>query len=428
MKKIIKFFNTFIFLTLYARYDSRLRKGLVFGRAWSHLRFSARFFPFWFGKYNYNNILLHARGISSNENIKISDNGGTFNFTRYLEKKLLQKIVQIMKLPFSPFSGYITNGATEANIYAMWVAREWARVKAKELKSNNKIYWIIPDSAHYSIIKALHLLDIYNNFNNEIITIEIDSLGRANYEKITKHIKKIREYDSSPIILALTAMTTECGSIDPVIEVDDFINRSKFNNIFFHIDAAFSGLLLPFLEEYSNIFSRKSLSSISIDFHKTVGGPVGSGAIIFRSELEKYISTDVSYLGGNADQTLMGSRKGADVIAVHSILSINNFSDIRKEVFNMLEKTLFLAKEMSNISFIKLLYEPKFNYVVFYFLNIDKQKEWKVRKVLKSYSITSSIVKIANKEQELFKIIIRKEHTYGKIRKFISDIKSVFYI
>ncbi len=427
MKKIIKFFYTFIFLTLYARYDSRLRKGLVFGRAWSPLKFSARFFPFWFGKYNYNNILLHAKGISSNEIIKVSDSG-TFNFTRYLEKKLLQKIIQIIKLPFSSFSGYITNGATEANFYAMWIAKKWARAKIKELKKNSKIYWVIPDSAHYSIIKALHLLDVYNDFNNEIIKIELDSLGRANYEKIIKHIKKIRKYDNSPIILVLTAMTTECGSIDPIREVDDFINRLKSDNIFFHMDAAFSSFFLPFLEEYSNIFSLKSLSSISVDFHKTLGGPVGSGAIIFRSGLEKYISINVSYLAGNTDETLIGSRKGADVIAVYSILSVNNFSHIRKEVLNTLEKTRFLAKEMHNINFIKLLYEPNLNYIVFSLLNIDEQKEAKLREVLKSYSITSSIVKIVNKKQELFKIIIRNDHSYKKIQKFINDIKSVSYI
>ncbi|MDP3015035.1 MAG: pyridoxal-dependent decarboxylase [bacterium] len=423
MKKIIKFFHTFIFLAIYACYDSRLRKGLVFGRAWSPLKFSARFFPFWFGKYNYNNILLHAKGVLNNEDIKISDSG-TFNFTRYLEKKLLQNMVQIMKLPFSPFSGYITTGATEANIYAMWFAREWARAKIKELKSN-KIYWIIPDNTHYSIKKALHLLDICNNSNNEVIIIKTDLLGRANYEEITGNIKKIRNYDSGPIILSLTVMTTECGSIDPVVEVDDFINRSKFNNIFFHIDAAFSGLFLPFLDEYSNIFLLQSLSSISIDFHKTIGGPVGSGSIIFRSGLEKHISSYVSYLSGNKDETLVGSRKGADAIAVYSILSVNSLSDIKKDILNTLEKTLFLAQEMSSINFIKLLYEPKLNYIVFYFLNIDKQKEKKMREVLKSYSITPSVVNIEDKKQELFKIIIRKDHTYKKIKTLISDLKLI---
>ncbi len=233
MKKIIKFFCIFSFLNIYARYDARLRKGVVFGRAWAPLRFSAQFFPFWFGKFNYNNILLHARGIFSNDNIQIS-NSGTFNFTRYLEKKLLQNIVQILKLPFSQFSGYITSGATEANIYAMWVAREWARSKIKELKSN-KIHWIVSNNAHYSIRKALQLLDIYDNSNNELITIKTDSLGSANYEKITEHIKKIRDYGSNPIILPLTVMTTECGSIDPVTKINNFIVKSKFDNIFFHV-------------------------------------------------------------------------------------------------------------------------------------------------------------------------------------------------
>lgn len=420
VKKIIKFFRTFGLLNFYARYDSRLRKGMVFGRASAPLKFSARFFSFWFGKYNHNNILLHAKGLLSGSDIKISDSG-TFNFTRYLEKKLIQDFVRILKLPFSPFSGYITSGGTEANIYAMWVAREWARFKTKD-SGDKKIYWMVPDNAHYSIRKALQLLDVCHNSENEVVIIETDSSGGADCETLIEHIKKIRNRGNNPIILPLTVMTTECGSIDPVREVNDFIVESKIDNVFFHIDAAFSGLLLPYLEEYEDIFSLKSLYSISVDFSKTIGGPVGAGAVIFNSGLEEYISTHASYLSAN-DQTLIGSRKGADVIAVHGLLSVNGFSDIRKDILNALEKTRFLAKEMARIGFMKLLYEPKLNYIVFYFSDIDKRKEENVRKVLTSYSISSSMVKLGNEGKELFKIIIRNDHAYGRIKEFINELK-----
>ncbi len=424
MKKIIRFLHTFIVLNFYSFYDTRLRKGLVFGRASSPLKFSARFFSFWFGRYNYNNILLHAKGISNTGDVKISNNG-TFNFTRYLEKRLLLKIAEIIKLPFSPFSGYTTTGGTEANIYAMWVAREWAKTKVVNGKKDNKTYWIIPNNAHYSIKKALHLLDINNKQDNEIITIETDLLGRANCQQIIEYIKKIRDYSKNPIILPLTVMTTECGSIDPISEINDFIIKSKLDNIFFHIDAAFSGLFLPFLEEYNNIFSLNSLHSITIDFSKTIGGPVGAGAIMFRSGLEEYVNIYASYLSENADRTLVGSRKGSDVIAMYSLLSVNSVEDIRKDILNALEKTLFLAKQISAIDFIKLFYEPKLNYIVFSLSNVEKQKEGKIREILKSYSISSSIVKIGNEDWELFKIIIRSDHKYKNIKKFIDELKSV---
>ncbi len=418
MKKIIKFFKTLNFLTIKSCYDSRLRGGMVFGRPWTPLRFSARFFPFWFGRYNYNNILLHAKGISASEDMKISDSG-TFNFTRYLEKKLLQRIVQILNLPFSTFSGYVTSGATEANIYAMWIAREWAW----ELKGN-KNYWIIPDNAHYSIAKALRLLGVYDSGNNEIIDIKTDSLGEASYEEIAEHIKKIRDNSNDPIILPLTVMTTECGAIDPVKEIDKFIIDSKFNNIFFHVDAAFSGFLLPFLEESKDVFSIKSLYSISVDFSKTIGGPVASGAIIFRPGLEEHVITHAPYLSDSADQTLSGSRKGADVIAMYSILSINDASDIKKDILNAIEKARFLAKAISTNSSIKLLYDSTLNYIVFYLTNTSKDKEEKIRKVLKSYAISSSMVKISGIEKEIFKIITRKDHSYKNINKLVSNLKS----
>lgn len=415
MGKITRFFKTYSFFSRYSRYDSRLREGVVFGRPWTPLRFSARFFPFWFGKYNYNNILLHAKDISPNEKVTISDKG-TFNFTRYLEKRLLQKIVQLLKLPFSSFSGYVTSGATEANIYAMWIAREWAKSK-----NRNKTYWIIPDNAHYSITKSLNLLGI----TQEIMSIETDPIGRANYEKIIENVKKIREEGNDPIILPLTVMTTECGAIDPVMEIDQFITNSKLENIFLHVDAAFSGLLLPFLDEYKNIFSLQSLTSISIDFSKTIGGPVASGAVIFRSGLEQHVITQAPYLSESIDQTLSGSRKGSDVIAIHSILSVNDSSDIKKDILDAIEKSKFLVQKLSKIEFIKLFYEPTLNYIVFSLVVSEKNKEEKIRKTLKSYAISSSIVKMGSEQKELFKIITRKDHSYKNIEKLVKDLKSI---
>lgn len=424
MKKLIKFFKTLKTLKIYSKYDSKLHKGVVFGRPWVPLSFSARFFPFWFGRYNYNNIILQAKGISVNENIKISHDG-IFNFTRYLEKKLLQKIATILNLSFSPFSGYITSGGTEANIYAMWIAREWAKAKNKVLK-NSKTYWIIANNSHYSINKAINLLDINCNFNNEIIEIETDSIGSANYKKIIEHIQNIRNKGNDPIILPLTVMTTECGSIDPVREINNFISESKIDNIFFHIDAAFSGFLLPFLDEYKDIFSLNSLSSISVDFSKTIGGPVGSGAIILKAGLEENIVIHAPYLLGNSDQTLAGSRKGADVIAMYSLLLVNSDFDIKQDILNTIEKTQFLSKEMYAMDFIKLLYKPTLNYIIFYFVSIDKDRENKMRKILSSYSVSSSMVKIENVDKELFKIILRKDHSYKNIKKLINDLKLTY--
>jgi len=421
VKKIIKFCHTFIVLNFYSFSDKRLRKGLVFGRAFSPLKFSSNFFSFWFGKLNYNNIILQAKGISGEDNIKIARDG-TYNFTRYLEKKLLIKIVKIIRLPFSIFSGYITSGGTEANIYAMWVAREWAISKDKK-SGAEKTYWIISNNAHYSIRKAIQLLDIDNNSRNEIISVKTDLLGRGSCEKIIEYIKEIRNRGNDPIILPLTVMTTECGSIDPVREINNFITESKFDNIFFHIDAAFSGFFLPFLDEYKDIFSLDSLTSIGLDFSKTLGGPVGAGAIIFRSGLERYASIYAPYLSGNADQTLSGSRKGMDTIAMYGLLSVNDINDLRRESLEALEKTKYLVKEMSTINFIKLFYDPKLNYIVFSLMNTGKEKEEKIRKILRDYSISSSIVKIVCEDRELFKIIIRSNHKYKNIKKLVKSLR-----
>lgn len=363
---------------------------------------------------------MQARGLSNENDIKISSDG-TFNFTRYLEKELLFKIAKTLRLPFSSFSGYITSGGTEANMYSMWVAREWARTRIKD-KKEGRIYWIIPENVHYSIRKALQLLDVANNSENKIVKIETDSLGRADYKQIEESIVRIRKESDEPIILPLTAMTTECGSIDLILNVNEFISKSNINNVFFHIDAAFSGLFLPFVSGYEDIFSLKSLSSISVDFSKTFCGPVGSGAVIFKSGLENYAKINAPYLADGFDCTLTGSRRGLDVIAMYALLSTRGQADIQKEACDAIEKTTFLANEMLKIEFLQFLYDPKLNYIVFSIKNAGS-KDKKIREIFKSYSISPSIVRIDGRDVELFKIIIRSDHKYKNIRKLIRDLK-----
>ncbi len=422
MKKLIRFLHTFFLFLNLTSFDSRLRTGRILGRSWSPLRFSARFFSFCFGKQNYNNILLHAKNIQRDQELAIADSG-TFNFSRYIEKKLLQKIVNILNLPFAEFSGYLTTGATEANIYSLWVAREWAN-KLVEARSEKKIYWLIPKNVHYSIIKALRLLAIEGQQNNEVILIDLDQNGRANLQQIIQYVELAHTHEN-PVVLVMTAMSTEYGSIDPLKEVDQYIASAAIKNFHLHVDAAFSGFFLPFAKGYENIFSIQSLSSISLDFHKTIGGPVGVGAVVMRSGFEKFAKVEASYLKDGADFTLVGSRKGIDALAIYSIFDIYDIDDFKKEVAAMQTKTQFLANSLARLSFIRLYYEPTFNYIVFSLDNLSPDKELIIRKIFAKFSVSSSEVESDGKKISLFKIVIRQDHSVRLLRKFVLELAAL---
>ena len=167
----------------------------------------------------------------------------------------------------------------------------------------------------------------------------------------------------------------------------------------------------------------QSLSSISVDFSKTIGGPTGSGAVIFNAGLEEYATIHAPYLSDDSDQTLSGSRRGIDVVAMYSLLSVNSAFDIKEDILNALGKTDYLAKAISSINFIKLLYNPELNYVVFSLTDVTKEKKDKICRILQSYSISSSMVKIGVEEKELFKIIVRKDHSYRNIKKLVASLK-----
>jgi tyrosine decarboxylase/aspartate 1-decarboxylase len=81
------------------------------------------------------------------------------------------------------------------------------------------------------------------------------------------------------------AGTTSLGLVDPIKEMGDIIED---NEIFFHVDAAFGGFILPFLK-YLNFqvplwdFSVPSVDSITADPHKMGFGIIPTGGIFLRN-------------------------------------------------------------------------------------------------------------------------------------------------
>lgn len=393
--------------------DLKLRSGHILGRAWAPLHPAARLTQVLFRDRNYNNILLHARNINQKESV-FCETTGTFNSSRYFEKRVLQISSELLKLPFSRFSGYITTGGTEANIYALWIARNWSL--SFESKQS---HWIIPENAHYSCAKALDLLGISISKKHKIHIIPSDSHGTLDFSYLSHIYSQIRNQDlTSPIIIFSTAMTTELGVIDPLHNIHSLISGDAF--VFFHVDASFSGFVLPFLDIYQDIFQLPSLRSISLDYHKTLGGPVGSGAIIFAQDFEKYAEIPASYLRDASDYTLVGSRKGSDALAIFSILSVETSSSLQKKNLRARLKARWLSENMSQISEISIVYQPISGYVM---IQIPETSREQFEPIFSQFSISSSVSKVAGQSQRFYKIIVRHDTSWRTLKRFVKSLQ-----
>ncbi|MGG7036855.1 MAG: pyridoxal phosphate-dependent decarboxylase family protein, partial [Flavobacterium sp.] len=253
---------------------------------------------------NPNNIGCHTFGTSE----------GAFSGTQEIEKEVLSVIaVDIFKAEPESFDGYIAPGGTEANIQAIWMYRNYF-INHFDATSN-EIAIVASADTHYSIPKASNLLQI------DWLKIPVDSNTRQiDKNELDTLVQNAKENGIKYFIAVSNLGTTMFGSID---NPEDYISVLEKHRVNFklHIDGAYGGFVYPFSNEDSTInFSNPKISSITIDAHKMLQAPYGTGMCICRKGyIEKVLTKEAEDVEG-MDLTLCGSRSGTNAVAVWMIL------------------------------------------------------------------------------------------------------------
>src|SRR5690606_16427878 len=163
--------------------------------------------------------------------------------------------------------------------------------------------------------------------------------------------------------------TTMFGSVDnPNVYTDAL---EKHNAIYkLHIDGAYGGFVYPFSNKESKInFSNPKISSITIDAHKMLQAPYGTGIFICRKGLiENVLTKEAEYVEG-MDLTLCGSRSGANAVAVWMILFTYGPYSWYEKISILQMRTHFLCRELDQLG-ISYFREPNMNIVTIHAENI----------------------------------------------------------
>jgi len=271
---------------------------------------------------------------------------GLFPATRDLEREVVSLMGAL--LGSERAAGSLLSGGTEANILALWAARRRAGRARRQV--------ILPESAHYSFDKAADLMDL------ELQKIPLDDRYQMDARLAAQAI--------TPRTMAIVGVagSTGLGSVDPIEELS---RLAATHDIYLHVDAAFGGFVLPFLEEagYPSRrfdFGLPGVCSITMDPHKMGRSPIPAGSLLFRDEsLARYAATNVSYLtGGEAEQrTLVGTRPGASVAAVWAALHRFGRAGFVRIVREAMELTHWLSREIDLIPGFSLVAEPVMNLI-----------------------------------------------------------------
>ena len=209
--------------------------------------------------------------------------------TLEIEKKVIARFAQLFHAPKKDFWGYVTNGGTEGNLYGLYVARE--------MYPNGVIFY--SDQTHYCIPKIAKLLRMPS------VKVKCDEKGEMDYVALQNVLD-----DNIPIIIANIG-TTMTGAVDDVVRIKEILSDLKIEKFYIHCDAAFFGMILPFLPEFETqpFDFRLGIDSIAISGHKMIGTPIPCGVVLCKKSNMKNIGSFIEYTGAK-DSTITGSRNG----------------------------------------------------------------------------------------------------------------------
>ncbi len=330
-----------------------------------------------------------------------------FSGTHDIEKDLIKMCAEEIfgAEPFS-YDGYVASGGTEANIEALWIYRNFY---LKEYKADVKdIAIVYSTDTHYSIPKALNLLNVKG------IELPVHPTTREIITKDFEH--KIEDALAQGIkyfIVNVNMSTTMFGSVDDIGKITNFLNLLHVNYKL-HVDGAYGGFIYPFVNTDNTFnFKNKNITSFSIDGHKMLQAPYGTGIFLIRKEYMKYVCTnEAGYVKGK-DYTLCGSRSGANAVCVWMILRIHGSVGWTVKMRQLVDKAATISETLDEWG-IKHYRHPDLNIVT-----IDAH--YMSSALANKYHLVPDN---HNEKPNWYKIVVMPHVKSGIIDNFLSELKN----
>lgn len=318
-----------------------------------------------------NMIGCHTHGKLVDGNLEFHRGEGGFESIHQIEREVIWMLASVLGGSPNTVDGFFLTGGTSGNLQALFVAREWLRKQIpqtdhsciKEItadKPNNGVILLTTPASHYSVFKAAEILDIADmqtvkcekcgyrhmpqykkGFGGNIALVGMNSHGEMSVDSLKAEYSKWSVMNNRRFIVVATLGTTATGAVDPIPEISEFVtwvNKHTSNRMYLHIDAAFGGMTVPFVNPtYHAAFQNEGVASIVVDGHKMGQLPYTSGIFICRKNMSwdkpngengllESVGRSVEYINGHLDDTLEGSRT-----AINPILAWAYYRTIGRE-------------------------------------------------------------------------------------------------
>jgi glutamate/tyrosine decarboxylase-like PLP-dependent enzyme len=329
-----------------------------------------------------------------------------FAGTQALEIELIRVMAENMfKGGEKEQDGYVAAGGTEANIQAQWIYRNYF-IKERGAKIE-EIAIVYSADSHYSMPKGANVLNLKS------IILDVDFNDRQiNQEDMHAKISTALEDGIKHFIVVANMSTTMFGSVDDLDKICDYFNDQKLDYKL-HVDGAFGGFIYPFTKENSAYgFHNPNVSSITVDAHKMLQAPYGTGVFLCRKGLMEYTRTDeASYVQG-LDFTLSGSRSGANAVSVWMIMMVHGPAGLKVRMQNLADKAQTLKEDLEEMG-VEVFQQEGINIVTI-------KDKYIVPTVAKKYRLVSDNY---SGNANWWKVVVMKHVTQGTLDQFVEDVR-----
>lgn len=251
---------------------------------------------------NPNHIGCHTRGESER----------FFAGTQAIERELLQLCAEeILGAEPGGWDGYVATGGTESNLQGLWLARNALRGASGEPPRQVGVLHSV--DTHYSVSKGADLLGLLD------MPVAVEPRSRAmTPASLAAAVDAGRARGVEAVVAVLNMGTTMFGTVDDPRPVWEALAGLPHVG---HVDAAFGGFIYPFTTPDQSLnFADPRLVSWTLDAHKMLQAPYGTGIHLCRRGWIEHARTGAASYVRGGDVTLCGSRSGANAVAVWMIL------------------------------------------------------------------------------------------------------------
>lgn len=337
----------------------------------------------------------------------LGDSEPFFKGTQALEKEVIQLLSEdMLGAPEAGCDGYVAAGGTEANLQAIWIYRNYFE-KVFNAKPS-EIALICSSDTHYSIAKGAGI------FGLPLLEVPVEAHTRLIQEDSLEQLINTAVQEGIGYFIVVANMaTTMFGSIDDPNVYARILN-SVGRPFKMHVDGAFGGFIYPITEQKNQLdFTNTDISSITLDAHKMLQAPYGTGVFLIRKNLMHFVYTEQAQYVNGMDITLSGSRSGANAVAVWMILMTYGYYGWQEKIQVLINRTDWFCIQLEKRG-IRFYRHEKMNIVTIRSVDIPKEVADKYFLVPDKH----------NSPADWYKIVVMDHVDRLKLQAFLQDLDS----